>query len=79
MGSSESQKIVSAIVGLGKALRMPVTAEGVESMETADALRALGCEQAQGFLFGKPVSANETAAFLADLATPALPDERLRA
>lgn len=61
MESLESQKIVSAVVGLGKALGMSVTAEGVESVAIADALRALGCEQAQGFLFGRPMPASEAA------------------
>jgi len=62
MDSAGSRKIVSAIAGLGKALGMPVTAEGVETIASADALRALGCEQAQGFLFGRPIPAEETRA-----------------
>ena len=62
MESEESRKIVSAIAGLGKALGMPVTAEGVETLASADALRALGCEQAQGFLFGHAIPAAETGA-----------------
>lgn len=64
MGSPESAKIVSAVAGLGKSLGMPVTAEGVETKAEADALRALGCEHAQGFLFGKPLNAADTIAFL---------------
>ncbi|MBC9032250.1 EAL domain-containing protein [Sphingomonas sp. JC676] len=64
MDTAESCKIVSAVAGLGKALGMPVTAEGVESEEVADALRALGCEQAQGFLFGRPAPAIEAAHML---------------
>lgn len=61
MDASESQKIVSAIAGLGKALGMPVTAEGVETEASAQTLRSLGCEQAQGYLFGRPGTASETA------------------
>ena len=61
MDTLESRKIVSAVAGLGKALGMPVTAEGVESQEVVDTLRALGCEQAQGYLFGRPVPATEAA------------------
>lgn len=64
MTSPESAKIVSAVTGLGKSLGLPVTAEGVETQEEADALRALGCELAQGFLFGKPLDAAETNALL---------------
>lgn len=78
LDSEESQKIVSAVAGLGRALRMPVTAEGVETQEVADALRRIGCEQAQGYLFGLPVAAKATAALMrrqpslpgADCATP---------
>lgn len=64
MGSPESAKIVSAVAGLGKSLGMPVTAEGVETSAEAEALRALGCEHAQGFLFGKPLDAAATLALL---------------
>jgi EAL domain-containing protein (putative c-di-GMP-specific phosphodiesterase class I) len=39
---------------------MPVTAEGVETRDSAALLRAFGCEQAQGYLFGRPVNAAET-------------------
>lgn len=71
MDTEESRKIVSAVAGLGKALGMPVTAEGVESIEVADALRALGCEQAQGFLFGRPAPAIEAAHMFDDDASVA--------
>jgi diguanylate cyclase (GGDEF)-like protein len=64
MESSDSATIVGAVTGLGKSLGMTVTAEGVETIAEADALRALGCEQAQGFLFGKPLDAAGTLAML---------------
>jgi diguanylate cyclase (GGDEF)-like protein len=51
----ENATIVGALVGLGKALGLKVTAEGVEDAATADALRAMGCEFAQGFLYGAAV------------------------
>jgi EAL domain-containing protein (putative c-di-GMP-specific phosphodiesterase class I) len=46
--------IVRAIVGLGHALGIMIVAEGVEDASQAFALRALGCEFAQGFHFGRP-------------------------
>ncbi|ANP47312.1 putative bifunctional diguanylate cyclase/phosphodiesterase [Candidatus Viadribacter manganicus] len=49
----ENATIVGALVGLGKALGLKVTAEGVEDEATADALRAMGCELAQGYLYGR--------------------------
>ncbi len=51
----ENATIVGALIGLGKALGLKVTAEGVEDSATADALRAMGCELARGYLFGAAV------------------------
>jgi len=72
----ESREIITAVTGLGKALRMPVTAEGVETPETAEALMALGCEQAQGYLFGHPASAIDTARLCHDRAALPHPADR---
>lgn len=52
----ESTKIVRAIANLASSLELPVIAEGVESAEIAERLRAMGCAQAQGFHFGRPMS-----------------------
>ncbi len=49
-----SSAFVSAIIGLGHGLGLRVIAEGVETAAEMDALRALGCERAQGYLLGKP-------------------------
>jgi EAL domain-containing protein (putative c-di-GMP-specific phosphodiesterase class I) len=51
----ESRKIVSAVIGLGHSMGMPVVAEGVETREQADMLLRLGCDMGQGWLFGRPV------------------------
>jgi EAL domain-containing protein (putative c-di-GMP-specific phosphodiesterase class I) len=51
----ENATIVRALVGLGNALGLQVTAEGVEDEATGDALRAMGCEFAQGYLYGSAV------------------------
>jgi PAS domain S-box-containing protein len=55
----ESRKIVSAVVGLGQSLGLATIAEGVETEEQAEMLLLLGCEMGQGWLFGKPVSAEQ--------------------
>lgn len=52
-------EIVRAIVSLAQNLGMDVIAEGVETMAQADALRALNCKRAQGYLFSRPVPAAE--------------------
>jgi diguanylate cyclase (GGDEF)-like protein len=55
----ENATIVNALIGLGKALGLLITAEGVEDEETADALRELGCGLAQGYLYGKAIAKPE--------------------
>jgi diguanylate cyclase (GGDEF)-like protein len=62
--SLDSRKIVAAVVGLGLSLGLPTVAEGVEAPEQAEALARLGCDIGQGWLFGKPISAEAVAALL---------------
>jgi diguanylate cyclase (GGDEF)-like protein/PAS domain S-box-containing protein len=52
-----SYAIVSAIVAMAESLGMSVVAEGVEQDKQANTLRSLGCDQAQGFLYSKPLAA----------------------
>lgn len=56
--------IVRAIITLARAMGLGVVAEGVETQEQLGVLRALGCEQAQGFLFSPPVLADEAVTLL---------------
>jgi diguanylate cyclase len=51
--------IVHSIISLGRALGMAVIAEGVETREQHRFLRAAGCHEFQGYLFARPVRANE--------------------
>jgi diguanylate cyclase (GGDEF)-like protein/PAS domain S-box-containing protein len=66
--SSEALAIVSTIVNLTKALGIFVVAEGVETEEQAARLLALGCGEAQGYLFSRPVPAEAIATMLAQQA-----------
>jgi EAL domain-containing protein (putative c-di-GMP-specific phosphodiesterase class I) len=43
------------VLSIARALGMTVTAEGVETAIQKDFLKALGCDNAQGYLFGRPV------------------------
>lgn len=56
--------IVQAVVQLAAALEITCTAEGVETVEQRDALVALGCHRAQGFLLGRPEPTEQFAARL---------------
>jgi EAL domain-containing protein (putative c-di-GMP-specific phosphodiesterase class I) len=56
---SDCAAIVSAITGLGRSLDITTTAEGVETWEQLKLLRAAGCQQAQGYLFSRPVQLSE--------------------
>lgn len=56
--------IVRAISGLGRSLNITTTAEGVETTDQLDWLRAEGCNEVQGFLFSAARPASEIAALL---------------
>ena len=55
------RKIVAAVVGLGQSLGLETIAEGVETEEQASMLIWLGCEQAQGWRYGRPEPAGAMA------------------
>jgi two-component system NtrC family sensor kinase len=61
----DSRKIVAAVIGMGQSLGLTTVAEGVETQEQADMLLWLGCDQAQGWLYGRPAPARELAAIIA--------------
>ncbi len=73
VGDDSKRAIVSAILAIGSALDIPVTAEGVETEAQLVELRRLGCETVQGFYFAQPLSADECLAALrgpAETSTP---------
>ena len=60
--------LVRSVIDLGHNLGLTVVAEGVEEGCTRDALRALGCDVAQGYLFARPRPADELTEWLHDAA-----------
>jgi diguanylate cyclase (GGDEF)-like protein len=85
--SEQTAKIVATIASLGHNLDVPITAEGVESEQIRSALADFGCSEAQGWLFGRAISADAVRSFLsmsssneasATSKAPAEPESRKR-
>ena len=64
--NSEDAALTAAIISMAQALSLRVVAEGVETEEQLELLRAQGCEEAQGYLFSRPLTAEAATAFLRD-------------
>ena len=60
----EDAAIVTAVISMGRSLKLRVIAEGVETQQELEFLQSRQCEQAQGYLFSKPVHAEEFAKLL---------------
>jgi diguanylate cyclase (GGDEF)-like protein len=55
--ASRHRSLAGTIIKMGRGLRLELVAEGIETPEQAEALRLLGCETGQGYLFARPQSA----------------------
>ena len=62
--SENARSLLEATAALARSLGMPVTAEGVERESQAHILLDCGCDELQGYLFGKPMPAEELSALL---------------
>jgi EAL domain-containing protein (putative c-di-GMP-specific phosphodiesterase class I) len=70
LGSDNSQaELVHTIVRLGESLRLDTVAEGIETGDQRDALVEMGCTFGQGYLFARPLPAEDVDALLAEQAT----------
>jgi EAL domain-containing protein (putative c-di-GMP-specific phosphodiesterase class I) len=67
--NDQAAVILRAFSGLGISLGMATTAEGVETEEQLERVRAEGCTEVQGYYFSKPVPAVDIAALLAPRAS----------
>jgi EAL domain-containing protein (putative c-di-GMP-specific phosphodiesterase class I) len=70
--TSRNAALIRAMVGLASDLKMQTTAEGVETQDELQLVRDLGCSLVQGYIFGKPMPAEEALA-LAEKGAPTMP------
>jgi Amt family ammonium transporter len=68
--SQENDQIVQSIITLAKSLGLTVIAEGVETRNQLEKLRALQCDKAQGFMFSRPVDENKARDLVGKLSAP---------
>ncbi len=71
--SPQAKAIIRAILALGRSLEIPVLAEGVETHQQLDLLHREGCDEAQGFLLGRPAAVVEAGAIVRPIAPPLAP------
>jgi diguanylate cyclase (GGDEF)-like protein/PAS domain S-box-containing protein len=62
--STDERSLVQAIIRLGETFDLTLVAEGIETRGQRDALRLLGCDQGQGFLFARGLAAAEATTFI---------------
>lgn len=60
-----SREIVSAVIRIAKSKKIETIAEGIETIGQAEILKQSGCDQAQGYFFGKPMPADKFEEFMA--------------
>jgi diguanylate cyclase (GGDEF)-like protein/PAS domain S-box-containing protein len=62
--TADDASIVTAVIGMARSLKLRVVAEGVETLEQSEFLRARDCDEAQGYYFSRPVPPEQFASLL---------------
>jgi diguanylate cyclase (GGDEF)-like protein/PAS domain S-box-containing protein len=75
---ADDASVVSAVINMGKSLRMRVIAEGVETAEQVEFLKQNGCSEAQGNHFSHPLKPDAIARFLHQAGNRRRPETRVR-
>jgi EAL domain-containing protein (putative c-di-GMP-specific phosphodiesterase class I) len=78
IANSDDAAIVWSTLNLSKQLGLSVIAEGIENQATADLLVSMGCEEGQGYFFGRPMPAAEFGRKLDQAGSAATPAERMK-
>jgi diguanylate cyclase (GGDEF)-like protein len=71
IANPQARAIIRSVIGLGHGLGVPVVAEGVETPEQLEALRAEGCDQVQGYLIARPNPISHFEGVVIDRGAPA--------
>ena len=61
LNDTNSRAVVTAIIAMAHGLGVTVVAEGTETQEQADLLTELSCDEAQGYLYSRPIDLEELA------------------
>jgi hypothetical protein len=69
-GCPEGSAVTEAVIRLSQALHLRTVAEGIETGAQADELMLLGCDTGQGYLYARPMPAEDVEALLAQTAPP---------
>ena len=74
-GGTRDQSVICAIISMAAGMDLRVIAEGVETTRQVDYLRGKKCQEAQGYLFSRPLPIPQAEAFLREVLPPAKPSE----
>lgn len=68
--SEEDKSVIEAMIGLGRALSLTVTAEGIETAEHLQWIRTVSCDEGQGYFLSRPLDTQMFSALLAETDSP---------
>ncbi len=71
LGSEADSPIIQAIVGIARGFNLQLVAEGVETVEQAEFLHGLGCDEIQGYLISRPMPGTKLLEWLSERASGA--------
>ena len=78
LSATGGTSIVHAMITLGQSLALDIVAEGVETSQQLEALRALGCTNGQGFLWSRSLAADDALRWIVDTAPSTVHSRRVR-